>query len=109
MPITPNTISSPALLTLIAEELVHGARVSATLRRRSEAAGLAHVGELDDRAHCDSRETSSDDCRNVHVLIETVPGEQIVEGGVCGLREKKPAGNGWESSIISSMYPNDIL
>ena len=67
---------------------MHGARVSATLRRRSEAAGLAHVGELDDRAHCDSRETSSDDCRNVHVLIEKVPGEQIVEGRVCRLREK---------------------
>ena len=46
------------------------------------------MGELDDRAHCDSRETSSDDCRNVHVLIEKVPGEQIVEGGVCRLREK---------------------
>ena len=88
MLITPNTISPPALLTLIAEELVHGARVSATLRRRSEAAGLAHVGELDDRTHCDSRETSSDDCRNVHVLIAQVPGGQIVEGRVCRLREK---------------------
>ena len=106
MLITPNTISPPALLTLIAEELVHGARVSATLRRRSEAAGLAHVGELDDRAHCDSRETSSDDCRNVHVLIEKVPGEQIVEGGVCGLREKNQREM---AGIKSSMYPNDIL
>ena len=87
---------------------MHGARVSATLRRRSEAAGLAHVGELDDRAHCDSRGTSSDDCRNVHehVLIEKVPGEQIVEGGVCGLREKNQREM---AGINSSMYPNDIL
>ena len=78
---------------------MHGARVSATLRRRSEAAGLAHVGELDDRAHCDSRETSSDDCRNVHVLIEQVPGEQIVEGRVCRLREKT-SGKWLESSRL---------
>ena len=87
---------------------MHNARVTATLRRRSEAAGLAHVGELDDRAHCDSRETSSDDCRNVHehVLIEQVPGEQIVEGRVCRLREKNQREM---AGIISSMYPNDIL
>ena len=85
---------------------MHGARVTATLRRRSEAAGLAHVGELDDRANCDSRDTSSDDCRNVHVLIEKVPGEQIVEGRVCRLREKNQREM---AGIISSMYPNDIL
>ena len=78
---------------------MHGARVSATLRRRSEAAGLAHVGELDDRAHCDSRETSSDDCRNVHVLIAQVPGGQIVEGRVCRLREKT-SGKRLESSRL---------
>ena len=64
------------------------------------------MSELDERANCDSRETSSDDCRNVHVLIEQVPGEQIVEGGVCGLREKNQREM---AGIISSMYPNDIL
>ena len=85
---------------------MHGARVTATLRRRSEAAGLASVGELDDRTNCDSWETSSDDCRKLHVLIEQVPGEQIVEGGVCGLREKNQREM---AGIISSMYPNDIL
>ena len=81
--------------------------VSATLRRRSEATEVASVSELDDRANCDSRKTSSDDCRNVHVLIEQVRSEQIVEGRVCRLREKK---NQREmAGIISSMYTNDIL
>ena len=64
------------------------------------------MGELDDRANCDSRETASDDSRKVHVLIEQVPGEQIVEGGVCRLREKNQREM---AGIISSMYPNDIL
>ena len=64
------------------------------------------MSELDDRANCDSRETSSDDCRNVHVLIAQVPGGQIVEGRVCRLREKNQREM---AGIISSMYPNDIL
>ena len=64
------------------------------------------MSELDDRANCDSRETSSDDCRNVHVLIAQVPGGQIVEGRVCRLREKNQREM---AGTISSMYPNDIL
>ena len=64
------------------------------------------MSELDDRANCDSLETSSDDCRNVHVLIAQVPGGQIVEGRVCRLREKYQREM---AGIISSMYPNDIL
>ena len=67
------------------------------------------MGELDDRANCDSRETSSDDCRNVHVLIEQVPGEQIVEGGVCRLRVKHnvdftPHGGGFRIRYLGGFY-----
>ena len=46
------------------------------------------------------------DCRNVHVLIEQVPGEQIVEGRVCRLREKNQREM---AGIISSMHRYDIL